>query len=238
LARGLGHWYVEVQKQAWWRGVQHLWVNRYVLSGSDPTASQGESVAYYLLQMENKLYPNVEAGIGVGFVKASAYKSTGGAPLATYYSNESQSPSSATGFTGPSSTYATLSWQNTLEVCLDVRTELTALSSSGKPVYLRKFYRGFLHGGEDNGSTPIASGDLTAIDATLAELQTGIGSTSYVVIGPSGGLASGAPTAQPHLGNHQIPRGRKRSRASETSSAYASGVVAGAALGGAAAANS
>lgn len=210
---GIGHWYVEIQKQAYWRGVNKTWMNRYVLSGADPVASDAESVISALHDIENKVYPGVSAGNGVGFVKGTAYASGGGAPFAEVTYNPSLSPASATGFTG-GHTYTDLAFNGTLENALGVRIPMNGLSSRGKPVYCRKYFRGITGaagslGGAVNGD-PLDSADLAYINTTVLPWQTGMASNNWVVIGNSGRQASSAPQAEQFLVNRQVPRGKKR----------------------------
>lgn len=211
MAKGLGHWYVEIEKQGTWRGAVHTWMNRYVMSGVDPTSAQAASTISALKNIENALYPQVTAGTGVGFVKGTAYLSTGGAPLTTQGYNTTLAAATATGFSGPTGGYTSLSFAGQLENCLETRTLLTGLSSTGKPVYLRKYFRGFYAGTEDSfGAAPILAADITKATGTIAPWFTGMTTGSYTVIGVSGRQAAIAPTVQVWLGNHQVPRGKKR----------------------------
>lgn len=233
MKHGLGHWYVEIEKQAYWRGKEHNWVNRYVLSGSDPDASDATSVITQLKGIENQIHPEVAAGEGVGFVEARAYASTGYAPFVTVPYNADLDPGSATGFAGPSYSGAHTIFAPTLETCLLVETLMTGLSSTGKPIFARKYFRGISFSGPYAAvPTQIPSTDVAGIGALCAPWKTGLGGGSWVVIGTGGRLMSGVPTVHPQLVAHQIPRGRKKKStaaavASGTSSGFAAGYAAG-----------
>lgn len=212
MAKGLGYWYIELEKQAYWRGNPHSWVNRYVMSGDDPTATAAQEVIGDLMAIENVLHAEVASGLGVGFVQGRAYSKNGGPPLAVVNYNESKAAGTATGFTGGTYDSVTLVQATTLEQCLETRTPLATLSSSGKPVYLRKFFRGVSMNAEQEVDAPniIPAGVITALSAVIQPWKTGLGSNSYVVIGTSGRQASGDPTFVDYFSNHQVPRGRKK----------------------------
>jgi hypothetical protein len=212
---------VQITKQAYWRGQQHLFQNAYWISGN-PGASDMAAVIAELQSIENAVFPTVGGGIGVGFVRAKGYSPGTGPALVEVDYNESESPGTATGFTGPPfPAYYSLNWTNTLEVCLEVVTPLSGTSSRGKPVSNRKYFRGFgATVAEDQRVTPIDARDLAVIAATCLPWKTGMTPSNYVVIGKSGRQASGVPTAQNFLGNHQVPRGRKKKVSSSASSSF------------------
>jgi hypothetical protein len=212
---GLGHWYVEVEKQGFWRGAPHSWVNRYIMSGSDPTSTEALAVMVGLIDIESQLHANIEASVGVGFVEGRAYGSGGGAPFAVEPQNTSKAAATATGFAGAQWSGTTQVFANTLEVCSMVETLLTGLSTTGKPKYLRKYFRGAQYGGEEAAlAGGIPTVDKNGIAALVLPWKTGVAGTSYVVIGASGATAAAAPTAHPYMVNHQVPRGRKKKVAS------------------------
>jgi hypothetical protein len=206
-----GHWYVEIRKQAFWRGNPHTWVNRYVMSGAQPSAADAVTVISAIKGIEDNIYPHVAADAGVGFVDGKAYPSGKGTFFAYVPYNESQAAGSATGFTGSVYGGSPPVWANTLEVCFMMETPLNGLSSSGKPVYLRKFYRG-MAGGDIESDVPggIGSALITFFEQMVLPFQTGIGANNWVVIGNNGEQASGPPTLKPFMFNRQIPKGRKK----------------------------
>lgn len=208
---GLGHWYIELKKQAFWRGVPHTWVNRYVMSGGDPTGTDAESVIGALHDIEDVLFPTEASGNGVGFVVGRAYASTGGPPFAEVAYNASEASGSATGFTGGSHGGVTATWAETLETCLLIETLMEGLSSRGKPIYNRKYFRGINAGPQESiGSTPINSAYIAAVNTIVKPWQTGMGASSWIVVGSGGRLPAAAPTVHPWQVAHQVPRGKKR----------------------------
>lgn len=213
-----GHWYVEIKKQAFWRGNPHTWVNRYILSGSQPSGSDAETVISALHDIEDQMEPAHASGAGIGFVIGSAYPSGSGGPFAVVPYNTSEGAGSATGFSGAGWTDADQGWAPTLETCMMMETPITGLNSRGKPISLRKYFRGVMSGGnEAEGTTGVTADDITGSEAVCLPWKTGMGSSNWVVIAPSGAQASGPPVCHPFLVNHQIPRGRKRKPASSGS---------------------
>jgi hypothetical protein len=208
---GLGHWYIEIEKQAYWRGQNTTWVNRYVMSGSDPAAADAATVIGALKTIEDKIHCPAGSGSGVGFVEGRAYKSSGGYPFSSVPYNISQALGTATGFGG--SCYSSLTQKSfgMLESCVLIETKLNGLNSRGKPVYLRKYIRGISIGSNEGvGNVTIDGTVLSALNTAVAPWQTGMGGNSWVVIGVSGAQAASAPTAHNFLVTHQKPRGRKK----------------------------
>lgn len=207
-----GHWYVEIRKQAYWRGNQHTWVNRYVMSGAQPSASDAQSVITAIKNIENSIYPVKAGGAGVGFVDGKAYPSGKGSYFAIIEYNASLAPGTATGFTsGAYGGDASPTWGETLENCFLLETPVTGLSSTGKPVALRKFYRGLSGGTEESDQPGQISGEITAaVNTATLPFRTGMGSSNWVVIGNNGEQASGPPQMRPYIYNRQVPKGRKK----------------------------
>jgi hypothetical protein len=210
-----GHWYVEITKQAFWRGAPHTFQNRYIMSGAQPSASDAATVITALKDIEDGLFPGAAPAHGVGFVRGSAYGSGSGAPFQVTEYNASEGAGTATGFTGPGWGTPTIVFAPTLETCLMVETPITGLSSTGKPVRLRKYFRGIASGADEPQSTgQVAAGDITGVNALVLPWKTGMGASNWVVIAPSGAQASAAPVCYPYLVAHQIPRGRKKASSS------------------------
>lgn len=208
---GLGHWYVEITKQCYWRGILTKWNNRYILSGVDPSASDATATINALKGIEDNIHPEVPAGGAIGFLEGRAYSGSGGAPIATVTYGAAGVATGQTGFAGPGLTTPVQPVFGPMEVCLDIRVPLAGLSSRGKPVFCRKYIRGWgITDFDGSGAAQLPSDWITAIEGFVAPWHTGLGPNSYVVIGRSGRQPSGAPVCEPFLGNHQKPRGRKR----------------------------
>lgn len=228
---GIGKPYVEIEKQAYWRGVPHTWVNRYVLSGPNPSAADATSVINGLKAIEDKLHPQANAGNGVGFVEGRCYASTGYTPIVTVPYNSDKAIGTATGFAGGTWATHTQIWAPTLETCLLIEIPLVLPSSSGKPVTLKKYMRGnSFNFNEDYQDAQIPTPDLVGIAAACLPWTTGIGGTFYTLSALTANPTSGPPTARPYLVTHQIPRGRKKKKttlSSESTSALLESIIEG-----------
>lgn len=212
MPKGIGKWYVESEKQAFWRGKPHTWVNRYVMSGDDPSSASAITVMHAIMAIEQQLHASFPAGQGVGFVQLRAYLSTGGAPFAYVQVNPLATAAGASGFSGATWAGSTQAVAPTLENCMLLETPLLGLSSSGKPLFLRKFYRGAVYGAEEDYiSNTIPGADLAGIKAATAPFFTGLGGTGYQVVSPSALRAvAGPPAPAAYIANRQVPKGRKK----------------------------
>jgi hypothetical protein len=215
-------WYVDLVKQAYWRGINTQYSNRYYLSGGNPTEGVALSAIADLHRIENLIFPAVAAGAGVGFVEGKAYNSTPGPPIEVIDYNSSGAIATATGFTGTVISGTPIQYANTIEVCLETRMLMLGLSTTGKPIYTRKFFRGWSYLDEDEfeSTSQIPVPIQTAMNALILPWQTGLATSFVTVVGTDGRTASAAqpPTVQPFLGNHQKPRGKKRKTAASSSS--------------------
>jgi hypothetical protein len=212
-----GHWYLELEKEGFWRGSPHTWVNRYIMSGSQPGNTDTQSVITQLVQIEQQIFPFTPAGQGVGHVEARAYPSGSGPPYLVVTYKTATGPAGSTGFGNNPQGDLGFQWAPTLETCVLLNTPVAGLNSRGKPISLRKYYRGLMDGEtEDNAVGGITAARKAAMEAVVLPFKTGLGTNSYVVIAGSGAQASAAPTVQPFLVAHQIPRGKKRKKTGST----------------------
>lgn len=200
---------VQITKQGWWRGVNTTFQNDYWLSGT-PSGSAMQTIINGLKDIEDTLFPTCDEHLGVGFVDGKLYGPGNGPPIAEVQYNQGGGVSTSTGFTGPSTAYGILTFQGTLENALEVRSTVNGLSKTGKPIHLRKLFRGIACIESAGADSPINSNDLAAIHTNCLPWVTGIAGTSFVVVSPKGSTVSLGPTAQPYIVNRQKPRGRKR----------------------------
>lgn len=220
----IGHPYVDIKHARYWRGVPHAWSTRYIISGPTPDSTTFFNIAAELLQIERDiLYGGSGGGTVGGFLETRTYTGQGGAPTNVVTYGQLATPSSWLTYNGaPWVGITGLDFVDAAEACFEVRTPLQGLSSRGKPVYLRKFFHSVGQvQGDYSGNLPAAA--VTQIAPHIAPWTNGSLPGGRVIISPSGRQSSGPPTVQPYLGNHQMPRGRKR-RALATSS-NASGLL-------------
>lgn len=210
-----GHPNVVIDHGTNWRGKAHRWSTVYNLSGSTPNTADQISMMDALVDIENQILwgggPNL-----AGFLEARFYTGQGGAPTTVIPFGDIDTPSGWTAYSGTGwSTGPAFGEAGAAESCLIVETKLNGLSSTGKPVYLRKY----LHAvpafpAAAIGSQQIPSADITSLNAYVKKWTDGSLTNGVVVIGPSGRQAASAPSVQSALGNHQMPRGRRQKKAS------------------------
>lgn len=202
-----GHPNVVIDHAILWRGAPHRWSTVYNLSGTTPVSSDQYALMEELLAIENDILPP-SVSENSGFLRARFYNGSGGAPTYTINFGVLETPSTWAPYAS-----GTVPWTSVAEglapaeVCFNIKTPLTGLSSSGKPVHLEKYFHGVP---AYDSSGELASGIQTAINSAVAPWASGLATGARVVISPSGRQSSSAPTVQPYCGNHQMPRGRKR----------------------------
>lgn len=212
MAKGLGKWYVEIEKQGFWRGKVHTWVNRYIMTGPDPTTTDAQSVITGLKNIEDAIHPLASMHAGVGFVQGRAYGAAGGSPLTTVDYNVGLAPGTATGFAGSCG----FSPASTLAVCCAVTSRSSVLSATGKPVFLKKYFRGCGGSEEVEAGSPISGTILAAVNAAAAPWATGVGGTFYTVTGLVNPGPWASPQAQSYYEERQVPKGKKRKKTTLT----------------------
>jgi hypothetical protein len=192
----------------YWRGQVHRWSTVYPLSGSISAGSYAGVIAALKTMEQAVNFKNTTGAVSGGLYEIALYDHlTGGVPVAVatyfpYATPGSWIPYTGTGWTssGP--------LLETAEAALDVRWA-AGLSSSGKPVYFRKWYHAVLDsqavaGGVQVGTTDVAS--LTTVLTTGIAAMSALGGT----LGNSSRLAATTPIIDVYYGNHQMPRGRRR----------------------------
>jgi hypothetical protein len=201
----------------YWRGAPHQWSTQYFFNGSTPGSSEWLSIDTALTTMEAAvLFLSTGAG---GFVAVKGYSTAGGPPVYTRAIGEVPTPSSWSPYVGSDWSSASGYVYNVeAEACVLVSIPLTGLSSKGKPVYARKFLHSVAQPSTSvsGAAASLPAGVVTAMETSLAILNTGFGSGGRRVISMAGRLPSSNPIVEPFLGNHQMPRGRKRKASSSS----------------------
>lgn len=148
---------------------------------------------------------------------------TGGVPIATHTTFDWETTGSWPGYAGSHWGSATGDMLTMAEVAMQL--EWTAgLSSSGKPVILRKWYHAVPQVDVLPTAPEIASGVQTSLLAGAEALKDAL--TSYgLVLGSSTGRFAGTASVKGFYGNHQMPRGRRRRALVSSSGIYRGPVV-------------
>lgn len=210
----------QVVSVGWWRGQIKRWNTTFHYSVSNQASSLRD-------HMQRMGYPNpgdITGDCSGGVASIAVYGSGGGTPISrnTYF--DWQTPSTWIPYTGEV-------WANVdPDTPLDASGESAAvlighmagLSSSGKPVTTRKYF----HAIPSRTAVDYADPDIDA--ATLALIEAEF--TVNWLANPAG-VQPSSKSADPWYLNHQRVRGRRRTTASVASTAFAAGVVTGAAAG-------
>lgn len=208
----------QVVSVGWWRGKIKRWNTTFNYAG---TSSQ--TAALYS-KMQAAGYPNpgdVTGDCSGGVASIAVYNPTGGTPISNTVYFDWQTPSEWIPYTGTA-------WSSITEgTPLDASGEsaavilglMGALSSSGKPVFTRKY----LHAIPSRTAVDYADPDISStVQAALVALFT-----SAWMANPAGTQPSQI-TCDPWYLNHQRVRGRRRTATQVATESFSAGVVVGA----------
>jgi hypothetical protein len=212
-----GHPNFDYTCQGYWRGAVH----RFSIVGNHSGTSFGQVDAQQFMESDTSPFalcfgPLMATDLSV--VASRYYDGQNSAPVfVNDYNTGNPAPTplvpTAAGFSG-----SELAQYYPLEVCTDIYSEV-GLGKTSKPVYNRKYLRGVPEGGLEFDS----HGEATmAINSTGTAAITAMGDGSWygsrVYISPNARSANNW-VASTWPGNHQIPRGRKRTTAKASASA-------------------
>lgn len=213
-----GHPNFDYTCQGLWRGLTH----NFSITGNHSGSSFGAADAKTFMEGDQSPYclsfaPFQATDITV--VGARYYDGQNSAPVyeATYNTeNPAPDPLTATGegLVGGAATGIYMP----LECCVMLEA-VVGTSKNNKPVYCRKYLRGGPYGGiTQEPSGEVQWGISTAGTAAAKAMGDGSWYNSRVYISPSARSAIGTWEVLPQVGNHQVPRGRKRSLKTQGSS--------------------
>lgn len=192
----------------YWRGAVHKWSNVYPFSGTIATGQYANAISYIHNLEQSVCYPAPGGGGGGVWEIALYNQSSGGVAQAVQTYFDPATPSSWIPYIGDA--WASLSQElvSNAECALSVRWQ-AGLSSSGKPVFFRKWY----HAVPNNPSPPptpdVSAANATSIASYLTANLNSVGGLG-APMGNGSRLASTTPLVATWYGNHQMPRGRKR----------------------------
>lgn len=206
-----------VRHVAYWRGNVHRWSTVYhfngVLSGVID-ASACNSVR----TLDDHMCYGPLASDG-GTYECEIYdQAEGGVPIASDTTFDWTVPADWPGFSGSAWTTTGAPALISRETALDVKWA-AGLSSSGKPVSLRKWYHAVPDNGIVGGEAQVVTADVTSLTTGATALTHALSSHGLLLSSGSGRLA-GTATVLDMYGNHQMPRGRRRKALVTSSGRY------------------
>lgn len=196
-----------VRHISYWRGVPHSWSTVYTFIGT-PSGAVTPSVCNSVRTLDDRMCYGPLASDG-GTYECSIYdEASGGVPIASDIAFDHTIVADWPGFSGAGWTTTGAPQLISRETALAVEWA-AGLSSSGKPVILRKWYHAVPDTGTVGAAAQVGTADaaslLTAAHA-VADALTSIG----MVLGSGTGRFAGSATIKTMFGNHQMPRGRRR----------------------------
>jgi hypothetical protein len=196
-----------VRHVRYWRGAIHKWSTVYQFVGT-PSSGLTSTDAEAMRAADAKMCFGA-VGTGGAYECALYNQASGGVPIAISTAFDWTAPGSWPGY--PTTVWTTASGNpaEPAETALSV-TWAAGVSSSGKPVNLRKWYHSVPMVGEASGG----AADVPTAQNTLlrAQAQTIVGTLASkgLTLGSAAGRFAGVATVDPYYGNHQMPRGRRR----------------------------
>jgi hypothetical protein len=216
---------VVMRHVGYWRGNIHKWSTVYPFVGTIPSASYGTALSA-IHAMEQAIGYNEPGTHNGGIWESQLYNhSSGGVPIAVVPYFDPTTVGSWIAYTGTAWAGVSQMPNTTLETAMDVRWP-AGFSSSGKPVFFRKWY----HAVPNNSSGPpvvdVAPANVALI---VAQLEAGINIVGGLgaPMGRGGRLAALTPVVAPYFGNHQMPRGRRRKALVTASGRYTGPTIQG-----------
>lgn len=207
-----------VRHVRYWRGQIQKWSTVYqyqgvpfggsILAGDLTLVKNGDQgMCYYHLTTEGGIY------------QVEAYDTDlGGPPVLTANYFDPETPGAWTGYPGTVWSPVTTNLEQAAETSLGVRWP-AGTSSTGKAVYMRKWYHAVPVSAGAAGSVDVSPSNVTALAAQAAVVQNCLASRG-MVLGAKGRTPAGTPVVSTYYENHQMPRGRRRKITVTSSGAY------------------
>lgn len=204
----VGDYRMVVRHVRYWRGTPHKWSQVFPFTGSISAGNYGAAINALHVGVQQICFQPTSATYGGNYAIALYNSATGGVPVAvtTYFDPDTTSAwvqydGSAWGTHGQPAEAAA-------EVAMGIRWA-AGLSSSGKPVYFRKWVHAVPISTAAPGVRDISTTAAGAIANAMTSAQNAIGALG-LQLGNGSRLASLSPVVEPYYENHQMPRGRRR----------------------------
>lgn len=201
----------------YWRGNPHRWSTVYHFQGT-PSSALASTDAQAVLTQDNKMCYG-PAGSG-GTYECDIYaQATGGVPLVSYRAFDPAVPAGWPGYLGTGWSSTSGAMEAAAETALQVEWP-AGISSSGKPVLLRKWYHAVPLSQSTNGAGVDITSAIAASLQTQAQAMVSVLSSKGLVLSSGTGRLAGTARVLQVYGNHQMPRGRRRKAAHVSTSDF------------------
>nr|CRY97320.1 hypothetical protein [uncultured prokaryote] len=192
----------------YWRGLVHHWSTVWPFTGTLASGDWATAILAIQVLETGVCWGGGSAGAG-GLYEIALYdQATGGVPIAVENYFDPDTPGDWVAYVGDAWPSGHTGFVSAAEVALQVEWR-AGLSSSGKPVYFRKWFHSVPNGGGAGASVDVNGASQTAIEAYI-QAQTSIVGGLGAPLGRGSRLAATTPTVAAAYGNHQMPRGRRR----------------------------
>lgn len=213
-----------VRHVRYWRGIPHRWSTVYQFQGAlskplDAAACQ------LLLAADDKMCAKTNAAEG-GTYECEFYNhASGGTAVASYTAFNWEDSATWLGYATGTSAWGLASGLlgQPAEASLGVAW-VGGLSSSGKPVYFRKWYHAVPVISVAAGSQEVPAASVTSL-TTAANALVGVVASYGITMGSSSGRFAGTASVSPMLENHQMPRGRRRKALVKANGTYTGPII-------------
>lgn len=197
-----------VRHVRYWRGAVHRWSTVYQFVG---TAGSGltSSDAQLVLNADNKMLYKTGPSLGGTYECALYNQASGGVPIAVYTAFDWTAPGSWLAGSATAWTTTAAAYDGNAECATSVSWP-AGLSSSGKPVHLRKWYHSCPVPTVSGGANQIAAADVTALNLQAQTIIGVLAGKGLSLGSATGRIAGTATVTDPFFGNHQMDRGRRR----------------------------
>lgn len=208
-----------VDHVGYWRGTIHKWSTSYEFTGSGTTPNTAACTALATAD-SNMCYSSVSGGNG-GICEVRFYNSSGGVPIVTETFFDYAVPGDWIKYLSGAYASKTVSPEAALETALLVEWP-AGLSSTGKPVYFRKWFHAVKQSvnAEGDSSGDMVTADVTSLTTYAETLATCLASGYGLALGNARRLAGTSPQVSIYYSNHQMPKGRRRKTVSSGGTTY------------------
>lgn len=204
----MGDYRMVVRHVRYWRGKPHKWSQVFPFTGSIASSNYGAAITA-LHSMVQKICYQPTAGTYGGNYAISLYNSaTGGVPIATTVYFDSEVTASWLPYDGGSWGTHGLTTEAVAEVALGISWQ-AGLSSSGKPVYFRKWSHAVPISTAAPGTRDVSVAAAGGLSSDIVAGMNAIGALG-LALGNGSRLAALTPIIEVFYENHQMPRGRRR----------------------------
>lgn len=192
----------------YWRGAIHKWSNVWPFTGTIATGSYATAIDHIHTLEQGVNYPDPSGG-GGGLWEIALYNQASGGvaqAVATYF--DPATPGAWIPYSGAGWLVSSVRLAEPAEAALSAKWQ-AGLSSSGKPVYFRKWFHAVPIVNALPGSADVSPAQATALMGIMTAELNAVGGLG-APMGNGARLAGTSGTVQSFYGNHQMPRGRKK----------------------------